>query len=489
MNIVLYILAMLVIICVWFIVIKRPVYEGVFISFLVLITLTGTWSSVFNYIDTALSTSLLYSMMAFMAMSQVLSKTSIIDNCVTIILSVLGRIPGGAGYASIIASSFMGSLSGSGPGNVMTTGVITIPAMKKSGFPPELAANVESVSSGLGNMIPPSANIVAAIGAFLAVYPDSDLTMGRFWVVCWGISIWFILSRIIQLFIFCRIYKIKPMAKEDLPGIVESIKKGWTGLLLTIIILAPFIFDSIFNSTLITARLGATGAKYFSSSALIFVPGMTAIIGILLSKKRRDMTPKALVEIFGKGAKSLVPTVATCILGYMIGALFMAIDAGTQLEAFISDLHLSYVGLAFIIPILICFISMVIPGSSIVVMFGSVIISLFANVGANPLLIAAMLPCVCGVMCGITPPFALCMYAGMSIAESDFSKTVKNDLWWVAVQYPSTPECSCAAPLGRSDFSEAASATRWEAVRIPSTPECSCATPLGRSDFCEAWGT
>ena len=78
---------------------------------------------------------------------------------------------------------------------------------------------------------------------------------------------------------------------------------------------------------------------------------------------------------------------------------------------------------------------MVIPGSSVVVMFGSVFISAFAAEGADPLMVAAMLPCICGVMCGITPPFALGMYAGMSIAESDFSKTLKNDLLWVAAQY------------------------------------------------------
>jgi TRAP-type uncharacterized transport system fused permease subunit len=46
-----------------------------------------------------------------------------------------------------------------------------------------------------------------------------------------------------------------------------------------------------------------------------------------------------------------------------------------------------------------------------------------------------MLPCICGVMCGITPPLALGLYAGMSIAQSDFGKTVKNDLWWVAAQF------------------------------------------------------
>jgi len=60
---------------------------------------------------------------------------------------------------------------------------------------------------------------------------------------------------------------------------------------------------------------------------------------------------------------------------------------------------------------------------------------LLSNVGVNPLLAAAMLPCICGVMCGITPPLGLGMYAGMTIAESDFSKTFKNNLWWVGAQF------------------------------------------------------
>ena len=150
-----YIFIMLAVIFLWFLAFKRPIYEGILLSFVILLFVTGTWSNVFVYIDKALGTSLLYSMMAFCAMSQILAKTKVIDNCVMIIIALLGRIPGGAGYASILASSFMGALSGSGPGNDMATGAITIPAMIKSGFPPELAANVESTSSYLGNMIPP----------------------------------------------------------------------------------------------------------------------------------------------------------------------------------------------------------------------------------------------------------------------------------------------------------------------------------------------
>lgn len=430
-----YIALMLAVILAWFLLLKRPIYEGIFISFIALLAVTNSWSGVWDYIDTALSTSLLYSMMAFTAMSLILTKTKVIDNCVMIILSLFGRIPGGAGYAAVAASGFMGALSGSGPGNVMATGSITIPAMIKSGYPRELAANVESTSSYLGNMIPPSANIVAALGAFLAVYPNSGMTTGDFWVVCWGVSLWFLLSRFIQVFAFCKYYKIKALPKEEVPSLKEAIKHGWSGLLLPVIILFPFIFDSVFNATFLTARLGATGAKYFSSSLLIFVAGITAVYGILIAKNRKEMTVKGILDVFASKVKSLAPTVSTCILGYMIGALFTDLNVGAELQAGLQEWNIGYVGLAFIIPLFTCFLSMVIPGSSIVVMLGSVFISVFAAAGADPLLIAAMLPCICGVMGGITPPFALGMYAGMSIAKSDFSKTLKNDLWWVGVQY------------------------------------------------------
>ena len=70
-----------------------------------------------------------------------------------------------------------------------------------------------------------------------------------------------------------------------------------------------------------------------------------------------------------------------------------------------------------------------------VVLFGSVIISLFAAVGVNPLLAAAMLPCICGVMSNMVPPIAPAFLAGVSLANADFTKAVKNDIWWILTQY------------------------------------------------------
>ena len=430
-----YLCVMLVVICTWFLALKRPVYEAVFVSFIVLLFVTGTWRNVLGYINSGLSTSLLYSMAAFVAMSIVMTETKVIDGCISIILALLGRVTGGAGYVSVIASSFMGALSGSGPGNVMSTGVITIPAMKKSGFPAELAGNIESNASYLGNMIPPSSNIVASLGAFTALYPAANLTIGQFWVILWGVSIWFILQRLVMVFAFCKYYGVKPLKKEDLPDFKQAMKEGWQGFLLPFIILVPFILDYLLKDTFFTQRLGEEGAKALSSSMLIFVPGIAALYACGITKEKAMVKLDKLADLFANSVKTISPTIGVCLFGYMIGALFADLDVAAEMESFILGFEFSKLGMVLFLCVITCILGMVIPGSSIVVIFGPVFITSFASVGVSPLLAAAMLPCICGVMCGITPPLGLGMYAGMSISGGDFGKTFKNNLWWVAAQF------------------------------------------------------
>ncbi len=426
---------MLLVIVVWFLVVKRPIYEAILLSFILLVAITGTWGSIDDYIMDALSTSLLYSMTAFMAMSVLITKTKIVDSCVGIILSIIGRVSGGAGYTAVIASSFMGALSGSGPGNVMATGAITIPAMKRSGFPAELAANVESNASYMGNMIPPSSNIVAAMGAFAALYPAANITTGQFWVVLWGISLWFIFQRLFMVWAFCKYYKVKPMSREELPSLKETLKEGWQGLFLPVIILLPFVLDYLFKDNFFTQRLGETGAKHFSSSLLLFIGGIASIYSCLICKNKEQVKLSAIAKMYGDAVKSIAPTIGVCVFGYMIGSLFGELDIANDLGAIIASWQFGKLGTVIAVCLITCFMGMVIPGSSITVIFGTVFITVLANAGCNPLIAAAMLPCICGVMCGITPPLGLGMYAGMTLAEADFTKTFNNNLWWVGAQF------------------------------------------------------
>lgn len=431
----LYLGVMLAVILMWFVAFKRPVYEAVLLSFVVLLALTGMWGNLWEYMDAALSTSLLYSMVAFVAMSILLTKTKIIDSCIVVILALIGKVPGGAGYAAVISSSFMGALSGSGPGNVMATGTITIPAMKKSGFPAELAANVESNASYMGNMIPPSSNIVAAMGAFTALYPGENLTTGQFWIILWGISLWFVLQRLAMIWAFCKYYHVKPLGQEDLPDLKQTLKESWQGLLLPVIILLPFVLDYFFKDTFFTDRLGAEGAKYLSSSVLLFIGGLASMYTCCIARDKSLISVNNLAKMLGNGVKTIAPSIGVCLFGYMIGALFGDLNVSEDLGAMIAGWNFGKLGTVVAVCVITCIMGMVIPGSSVVVIFGPVFIVTLANAGVNALLAAAMLPCICGVMCGITPPLGLGMYAGMTLAESDFNKTFKNNLWWVAAQF------------------------------------------------------
>lgn len=431
----LYLGVMLATILIWFLVIKRPIYEAVLVSLIILITIGNKWDNVWTYVYSGLSTSLLYSMTVFVAMSIILTKTKIIDGAIEIIIALLGRVTGGAGYVAVVASSFMGALSGSGPGNVMATGSITIPAMKKSGFSNELAGNITSAASCLGNMIPPSATIVAALGLLTGLHPELNISTGKFWIVCWGCSLWFILLRLIMVFIFCKKNNIQPMPEDEIPKLADVFREGWRGIFLPIIIFVPFFLDYYFKDTLYLNRLGEDGANFFSSSLLYFIAGLATIYSMLVAKDKSKYRMSAMAKVFSDSIKSIVPTIAICLFGYMFGALFSDLNISEGIEMGIAAMNLSKLGLCIIVPLITCILGIAIVGSSMVVVFGSIFITMFEAVGINPLLIAAMLPCICGVMSNMVPPIAPAFLAGVSLAEADFAKSVKNDLWWIATQY------------------------------------------------------
>ena len=427
----LYIVGLLIVICVTFLLLKRPIYECMFYGYVLMVIVTGEYKNFFTYIGKTSTDTLFYAIIAFMVLAKILDVTHAIDTVVNVIVAALGRFRGGAAYAAVIGSTFMGALSGSGAGNVATTGVFTIPAMKKSGVPAHLAANIESSCSTLGNMIPPSGVIVAALACYNE-FSGAEISQSTFWFACWGVCIWFILQRIIAVYVFCRYYEVKPMAKEDIPDLKETLKAGWKNLLLPIVILLPFVLDYFFKANFFTDRLGV-GAGNLSSSLLLFTPGLAAIYALIVNRK--SMKKGELVEKVKTSVSGIVPVGATIFFAYCISNLFSSTDVGTNIGEYIKSWNLPIVAIAFIVPLITAFLGMVLPGSAQTKIFGTTIISVFAAAGGNPLLAAVMLPVITGAMEGMTPPLALCMYTAMGIAGSKFKETSLNCLIWVALHY------------------------------------------------------
>jgi len=417
-----------------FTVLKRPLYECMLAAFILLVAVTNTWGSMWTFIYNAMKQSSLYVIIVFIITAQLLTKTRVIDDCIAIILSIFGRIRGGAGYVAIIGSTYMGSLSGSGPGNVAATGVFTIPAMKESGFPPHLAANVEAHSSTMGNMIPPAGMIAVAFSELDALYPDT-FTISQYWLLLWGIALWFILQRIITLYVMCVHYKVKPMKKESIPRFGESLRRGWKAIFLPIIVFLPFLLDSK-CAGFFTARLGS-GAKSLSNSILLIVPSLIVVCGIWLSGKEtaRRMTLRSMTGDITNAMLKVIPTAALVMFAYFVSNVLEAVNVGAAIGEFINSLHVSYLALVLVIPLFTAVLGMLIPGSTQVKIFGSTIIAVMAAAGGNPMLAAGMLPCICGAMHGVTPPYAVCVYTAMGIADAPLKETLANCAIWILIHY------------------------------------------------------
>lgn len=405
-----------------------------FAAFIVLVLITNSWGSFFGFIWDAFTESSLYVIIVFIISAALLSKTPIIDDFIAIILSIFGRFRGGAGFVAIIGSTYMGSLSGSGPGNVATTGVFTIPAMIRSGFPRHLAVNVEAQSSTMGNMIPPAGMIAVAFAALDKLYPET-YTLSQYWMLLWGIALWFIIQRIVTMYLMCRYYKVQPMKKAEIPSFRASVKCGWKAIFLPIIVFLPFFLTSQFES-FFSARLGA-GAKSFSSSLLLFLPSLLVICGILLSGKDtiKKMSLKYMNKSICDGMLKVVPTASLVLFAYFVSNVFESLNVEVAIGEYISKMNMPLVALAFIIPLFTAIFGMLIPGSTQVKIFGGIIITIIAAAGGNPMLACGMLPCICGAMHGVTPPYCACVYTGMGIAEAELKPTLINCMIWVAIHY------------------------------------------------------
>ncbi len=427
-----YLFILLIAIVVAFVLLKRPIYEAMFIGFVVMIFVLGEQKKFIYYLVKPSTNTLFYAIVAFLTLAFIFGETNVVDVIINFILSLVGRFRGGAGYVSLFASTFMAALSGTGPGNVAATGVFTIPTMIRTNFPRELAATVEMSASSLGPMIPPSGTILLAFAALDAVFPGK-YQLSSFWMAVWGIGIWFIVQRLVTLYLFCRRYNVSPVPKEEIPSVGETLKEGWKALLVPVLIFLPLFLDFKFGDTFFKARLGEAGAKAFSSSVILFTPGIAAIYSLIISRNQLSggLNRKSIFEMFKKGIQQITPVAATVYFAYCISNLFGDANVGASLGDYVASFNMSKLQLIIFFPIFTTFLGMILPGSSQIAIFGAGIVGALAAVDVNPLLVAAMLPAITGALEGMTPPLALAMYAAMGIAGSKMKETSILALIWV----------------------------------------------------------
>lgn len=429
-----YLLVLLITITIVFVCYKRPIYEAMLVSYLVMIAVTGKYDKFMEFLVKPAESALFYAIVAFLVLAYIFGTTKVVDDIINVILSVVGRFRGGAGYVALGASTFMAALSGTGPGNVAAVGVFTIPAMIRTGFPRHFAATVEMSCSTLGPMIPPSGTILLAFATLDVLYPG-QYAFSAFWMAVWGVGLWFIFQRWLTIYVLCRYYKVQPVPPDQIPKFIDALKAGWKALLIPVIIFLPLYLDFKFGGSFLVARLGKAGAKAISDSVILFTPGVAAVYTLWIARKQipGGSSFANIFKLFQNGGKGIVPVSATIYFAYSIAFLFGDIKVGPALGKFITAMGFNFWEMSIFLPLFFAFLGMMLPGSSQIVIFGTGAVAAAAAVGINPLLAAALLPAITSALEGMTPPFALCMYAAMAIAKSGFVETCKLTSVWVGI--------------------------------------------------------
>lgn len=431
----LYFALLIGVIIIGFMVLKRPMYEAMAAAFFIVVIALGKIGSVGEYFKSTVSFYALYMIAAFIVFGTVFEKSGIIQDMIDIILALVGRFSGGAGYVALLASSAMGALSASGPGNAAAVGTITIPAMKKSGFSPELAASIETAASALGPVIPPSNTIVIMYTTLETLYPG-EYGFSQYWMFSWVIAFWFIVQRFLTLFFLIKKNKVQPVPKENRLPLGVALRKGWHSLLLPVAVFLPLFLEAIFNDNLIASSLGSDGAGTFTAVLLETVPSLCILFIMTLCKsKGHAISIGRLTDMIYDSVTSAAPVIVMVFFGFAISEVFNDAGVMDNIAASLSNTNIPLWAVAIISPLIFTVLGMFLEGTAIIMMFGPIFIPLAASVGIHPMLAAAMTNAMSYAMGHMTPPFALCFFVCMGIAESDFVKTTKTVVVWCVSQY------------------------------------------------------
>ncbi|MFC2018397.1 TRAP transporter permease, partial [Chloroflexota bacterium] len=242
--------------------------------------------------------------------------------------SLIGRFRGGGAKAAVLGSAVFASISGGPSTNAITTGSVTIPAMKKTGYPPHYAAAIESCASMGGTLTPP---VMGSVAFIMASFLQMD-----YWKVAVAAAIpalLFYISLFAQVDLYAKKADLRGLTKEELPSFWGTLKDGW-------IFPASLIF---FAYALVGLHMSAE-AGFFSAALLLglyFV--VDPLIKTLLSRspdrwqswvRRLKGIPNDLANIFlsiGKVTASIVTlfgVIGLIIAGLTLPGVALALSGG-----------------------------------------------------------------------------------------------------------------------------------------------------------------
>ena len=342
----------------------------------------------------------------FIIFGAFLERTGIAAFFIDLANSLVGRFSGGPAKVAVISSALCGMVSGSSVGNTVTTGSVTIPMMKKTGYKPEFAGAVEAAASTGGQIMPP---IMGAAAFLMAEY--MNVTYGEVALRAILPAVLYFTGIFIAVHLEAKKLRLSGIPKEELPVMSKLIRKIY--LLLPLVVLVWLVTTN-------------TRTMQFSATVAILV----AIVVSLFDKGNR-ITPAKIFEALEAGGKGTITVaVACCMAGIIAGCITATGLASKLISAVVSiSNQVSFVNPQFIamfLTMICCIIlGMGVPTTANYCIMASTCAPILITMGV-PKICAHFFVFYFGIVADITPPVALAAYAGSAIAKSNPMKTGIN---------------------------------------------------------------
>jgi len=376
----------------------------------------------------------------FILFGAFLERAGMIQLFNDISMGLVGHARGGPAKVSVVSSAMMGTVSGSGVANVVTTGQFTIPLMKRSGYSPAFAGAVEATASMGGQIMPPIMGAVAFIMAETLDKPYVEIVKAAvipaflyFVTVFWMVHLEAGRKNLLGL------------NKADLPNPKAAFLSRWP-LLLPLVVLVALLFSGytpLFAGMIALALtsiivLGVPISKLVDGTMLriifwvvigvlcagFFKFGVTAVFGVILAlvgwnfiRKGGKDTLHVCLDSLAEGAKNAVGVGVPCALVGVIIAVMTLTGLATTVGQMVVAVAGQSLFLSLFLTMVMCLVlGMGIPTIPNYIITSSLVAPALLELGV-PLIVSHMFVFYFGIMADLTPPVALAAFAASSIAK------------------------------------------------------------------------
>ena len=376
----------------------------------------------------------------FILFGAFLEKAGMIRLFTDVSLALVGRRMGGAAKVAVLSSGLMGTISGSGVANVVTTGQFTIPLMKRFGYRAGFAGGVEATASMGGQIMPPVMGAVAFIMAETlgvdyveivkaAIIPAILYFASAFWMV----------------HLEAGRMNLRGLSREELPSAVAAIRRGWH-LLLPLGVLVWLLFAGYTPLFAGTVGLGLTLMLILGASVALGLPSgvlrgiiwvglglgagaflqwgilvLAGLIGLLVAANLASRGGRATLmmcrDALADGARTALPVGLACALvGVIIGTMTLT-GAANTFGQFIVGVGERSLFASLVLTMLTCIVlGMGIPTIPNYIITSSIAGPALLELGV-PLIVSHMFVFYFGILADLTPPVALACFAAAPIAR------------------------------------------------------------------------